>query len=235
MSKYNHIHQLLKSLEIEAANPNSVSKFTGQLKALSEHLCLLTGFNDLVKRISLFSVGAQDREIIVAFLIPEVRRRLELNETQERNYDPVMDLLDPQIREVAERRFSVGHFADSVEAAFKELNSVVKAAVYEKLGQEFDGTNLMERAFSVDNPVIKLADTSTVSGRNIQKGFLQIFSGAMIGIRNPKAHANVDIGRAEAIYLLFLASLLMMKLKSSITERFTTAEPRAQPDDYAAG
>jgi len=41
---------------------------------------------------------------------------------------------------------------------------------------------------------------------------MQIFAGAMTGIRNPKAHANIVIDRNRAIHLLFLASLLFFKL-----------------------
>ena len=38
---------------------------------------------------------------------------------------------------------------------------------------------------------------------------MEIFAGAMTGIRNPKAHMNIEIGRERAIHFLFLASLLM--------------------------
>jgi hypothetical protein len=38
---------------------------------------------------------------------------------------------------------------------------------------------------------------------------MQIFAGAMTGIRNPKAHANIIIDSNRAIHFLFLASLLM--------------------------
>ncbi|MBA7577516.1 hypothetical protein ES708_19369 [subsurface metagenome] len=41
---------------------------------------------------------------------------------------------------------------------------------------------------------------------------MQIFSGAMTGIRNPKAHENITIDSQRAIHFLFLASLLMFKI-----------------------
>jgi hypothetical protein len=41
---------------------------------------------------------------------------------------------------------------------------------------------------------------------------MQLFAGAMTGIRNPKAHGNVAINDTRAISLLFLASLLRSKL-----------------------
>ncbi len=41
---------------------------------------------------------------------------------------------------------------------------------------------------------------------------MELFSGSMIGIRNPKAHANISITKERAIHFIFLASLLMYKL-----------------------
>jgi hypothetical protein len=41
---------------------------------------------------------------------------------------------------------------------------------------------------------------------------MQIFAGAMQGIRNPKAHDNIDIHKERAMHQIILASLLMYKL-----------------------
>jgi|GEM_PF-3179975 len=122
------------------------------------------------------------------------------------------DLLHPDVARVARGRFESGHFADSVEAALKEVNSAVKRRVKDATGQETDGSRLMEGAFSSTNPVIKLGDLSTESGKNIQSGYQRLFSGAMVGIRNPKAHENIEIDANRAMHFLFLASLLLHKL-----------------------
>jgi uncharacterized protein (TIGR02391 family) len=122
-------------------------------------------------------------------------------------------LLHPSVVATARTRFEAGHYADSVEAALKELNTRVKELVRKKTGNEFDGAPLMQKAFSPNPPVlITLDDLSTESGRNIQQGYMQIFAGAMIGIRNPKAHANLSITKERAIHFLFLASLLFNTL-----------------------
>jgi uncharacterized protein (TIGR02391 family) len=109
-------------------------------------------------------------------------------------------------------RFRSKNFADSVEAAFKDINVRVKAAVIENGGGELDGVDLMYFAFSPDNPVIVLGDLGTISGKNEQKGHMLLFAGSMIGIRNPKAHDNLEIEESRAMRHLFLASLLMEKL-----------------------
>jgi uncharacterized protein (TIGR02391 family) len=127
--------------------------------------------------------------------------------------DIVWSLLHAKVTTSAKARLDAGHYADAVEAAFKELNTVVKEMVRKKTGQEYDGASLMMKAFSPNAPVlVALDDLSTESGNNIQQGYMQIFAGAMTGIRNPKAHENLTITKERAIHLLFLASLLFHKL-----------------------
>lgn len=127
----------------------------------------------------------------------------------------IWNLLHPKIVVVAQPRFHAGHLADSVEAALKEVNSTVKNIVKLKIGKELDGASLMNTALSVNNPILKLDDPSTLSGKDIQQGYMQIFAGAMTGVRNPKAHGNIAIDENQAIHLLFLASLLMYKVEEA--------------------
>lgn len=137
-----------------------------------------------------------------------------LEQTQESLLEEALlwQLIHPEIAEVARSRFESGHYADSVEAAFKKINAIVKEIVKLDTGEELDGAALMNRAFSLRQPIICISDLSTESGKNIQKGYMQIFAGSMTGIRNPKAHDNLGIDRLRAVHFLHLASLLMSKL-----------------------
>ena len=74
----------------------------------------------------------------------------------------------------------------------------------------------MQKAFSVDSPILRLGDLNTTNGRNMQVGYQQIFSGAMTGIRNPKAHGNIEISPSRAMQFLALISLMMEKLDEAI-------------------
>ena len=125
-------------------------------------------------------------------------------------------IIHKDIITVAKNKFEDGYYADAVESAFKEINKRVKEIVKNKTGKELDGSSLMYYAFSEKDPIIVLDDPSSETGRNIQKGYMQIFAGAMIGIRNPKAHENITISRERAIHFIFLASLLMYKLDEAI-------------------
>ncbi len=126
------------------------------------------------------------------------------------------NLLHPIITRVSKSRFDSKQYADSVEAAFKEVNKVIKEIVKTDNGEELDGAPLMYKAFSPKQPIIRVGDLSSETGRNIQQGYMQMYAGAMIGIRNPKAHENIVIDRTRAIHLLTLASLLMSKLDERV-------------------
>jgi uncharacterized protein (TIGR02391 family) len=133
--------------------------------------------------------------------------------TQTPTSDFFMDL-DADIRRVSQQLFKDTHYADSVSAAFKELNHQVKQEYKRRKNVELDGADLMRQAFSPKNPVFVLADQSNESGRNIQQGFMELFAGAMIGIRNPHAHENLVLDSDDAKHFLYLASLLMKKFKA---------------------
>ena len=126
--------------------------------------------------------------------------------------ETVFSLLHPTVQDVSRERFANGHYADAVEASMKSVNTRVKQ-IWRSAGHpEKDGKALMLAAFSPNSPVIRLGDLSSETGRNIQEGFMHLFAGAMQGIRNPKAHDNIEIGDHRAKHLLFLASLLMHTL-----------------------
>lgn len=124
----------------------------------------------------------------------------------------VWGLLHPSVVALAKPRFEAGHYADAVEAVLKEVNSTVKLLHMAVSNQELDGVALMRKAFTPSNPTIVLDDLTTETGRNIQQGHMELFAGAMIGIRNPKAHENIVIEPERAIHHFFLASLLFYKL-----------------------
>lgn len=148
-------------------------------------------------------------------VVGRVRAEAEDGESLAQPTDPiesVWPLLHPRVQVVAQQRFRAGHYADAVEATLKELASVIRNLVLQHGGSELDGTSLMQTALSPKNPIIVLADLSTQSGRAMQRGYMDLFAGAMSAIRNPKAHGNVTITPERALHLLFLVSTLWYTL-----------------------
>lgn len=137
-------------------------------------------------------------------------KRLDLKQKQEKViFDNQIHIL---ISNVCKNKFFDGHYADAVESAFKEVNSRCKKIYKAKIGEEKDGSDLMNKLFSPNNPALIFEDNSTESGRNVQQGYMQIFSGAIIAIRNPKAHENQVLDKESAYKRIMLASLLMDKI-----------------------
>ena len=79
-------------------------------------------------------------------------------------------------------------------------------------GLEIDGVPLMQRAFSLNNPTLKFNDLSDQSDRDEQLGFMNMFCGAVSGLRNPRAHRFVHDDPERALefiaFVSFLAKLL---------------------------
>lgn len=122
------------------------------------------------------------------------------------------DLLHPAVTRASKSRYESKHFADAVRVALVDVNNRVKdhAKTHGVVG--FDGTALMRRALSRDQPLIVVGDLDTESGRNEQEGYSHMMAGAMLAIRDPKSHENVEIDPSRAIHLLFLASLFNHRL-----------------------
>ncbi len=90
------------------------------------------------------------------------------------------------LRDTTRKLFLDGHYARSVEEAYKCLNNIVKS----RSGISKDGQDLMNQAFSEKNPILKVNELRTESHRNEQIGYMLILAGCMTGIRNPRAHEH---------------------------------------------
>ena len=123
--------------------------------------------------------------------------------------EPFWVYIHPSIKNVSVINFDAGQYADAVSNAFAELESSVKDAFQAVDGRELTGKDLMMKAFGDAQPNFCLADTSTISGRNIQEGYRFIYAGVMCAIRNPNAHANLSTTKEDAIDYIVLASMLI--------------------------
>ena len=197
------------------------SVLTGKLGALA-HFCNTLGWSDLSQQISssvpLQCTAVETMEMVQGFVLPEIRRLMSQTDvdTAPSPTDWFWQLVHPRINALARPRFEAGFFGDAVETSFKEVNDVVRVIVRHRTGKELDGHGLMTTAFSPGSPVIPLNALASESERNIQQGYMEIFAGAMTGIRNPKAHGNLTPDSRRALHLIGLASLLMYKIDERV-------------------
>lgn len=112
--------------------------------------------------------------------------------------------LHTEIARAASKLFSDGHYANAVEAAVKALNGLVRL----RSGLEQDGVSPMEQAFSPKSPVLKFNPLADTSDKDEQKGFMQMFCGAVSGLRNPRAHGFINDDPERALEFIAFVSLL---------------------------
>lgn len=190
---------------------------SGKINSLRA-FCQILGWSELVVHMKdmtpLRGDAVEALDLIQAFVIPEARRLIEASDidTPESPTQWFWEFVHPRVRALAKPRFEAGFFGDAVEASFKEVNDTIKRILREIDGRELDGAGLMTTVFSPQNPVIRLSELVTETDKSIQQGYMQIFAGSMIGIRNPKAHGNLNPDSTKALHLISLASLLMHKI-----------------------
>jgi uncharacterized protein (TIGR02391 family) len=150
---------------------------------------ILIGFEDIVRRANQFTLAKSE-------LIENI------HPFDERN-------VHPKLPKNVRKLFDDGHYAQASFEAFKFVDKqVAKHAQLKK-----SGTNLMEEAFTPKAPKISLNALSNQSEIDEQSGFQRLFSGATLGIRNPRGHeCDIHDTLDQCLDHLSLASLLLRRL-----------------------
>lgn len=124
---------------------------------------------------------------------------------------PGLDLqgLHPEIVAAAAALFAGGHYRNAILDAAIAVESRVRLLS----GLADSGSRLMGAAFHLDNGPLLVHSDGQLASDDERRGFMHIFMGVMMGIRNPKAHGLDATGdRQRALEYLALASLLMRRL-----------------------
>ena len=144
----------------------------------------------------------------------QIREETKETKTEELQITPkkLYDLLKfhPRIVKASRSLFRSGHYPEAILNAFKCIEIFAK----EKSGLKGRGVDLMHRVFNEKNPLIKLNRMQEDFEIDEQTGFRFIYAGAMMGIRNPKAHAEVQQRDPyKTLEYISLASLLAKRLE----------------------
>jgi len=113
--------------------------------------------------------------------------------------------LHPEIARGASALFQGGRYTEAIEAACKALDGLVKL----RSGRnDLDGAPLMQQVFSVSNPILAFSKLEDDSDRSEQQGMMNLFAGAMLAFRNPRAHKFIeDHPEAAVKYIQFISML----------------------------
>ena len=102
-------------------------------------------------------------------------------------------------------RYDNGHYEDAVFRSYIALEELVKARANRPL---LSGKALMEQVFSLNTPLLQVADLPDPSGRDEQLGSMHLFSGAALAVRNPRAHTlKADTAERALEQIIFLSHL----------------------------
>ena len=138
----------------------------------------------------------------VDYIHSEVERKEPILQLVD-NSDPLVNL-HTTVRQVAGQLYADGHFRQAILDTYIALSTAVK----DKSGLKTDNTPLMQSAFSPKNPTLIVS-----SDPDEQQGFMWLYSGAMMAIRNPKAHRLVvQTDRQRTLEWLYFASVLFRVL-----------------------
>lgn len=125
-----------------------------------------------------------------------------------------LESLHPKIQKASKSLFRDKHYSQAIFEAYKAVLKEVKDVSGVR---HFSDKPLVEKVFSLNEPIIKLNNLDTDYAEDEQKGFMLLFMGAALGIRNPKAHDLViQKDPLRTLEYLSFASLLITRLDERI-------------------
>jgi uncharacterized protein (TIGR02391 family) len=117
--------------------------------------------------------------------------------------------LHPRIASAAADLYRDTHYRQAVLDASIALVNYVKER---SRRHDLDGASLMRTVFSVNNPGLRFNDLSDQTDKDEQEGMMHLFEGAVLALRNPRAHALFDESPELALDYIGLLSLLAKRL-----------------------
>jgi uncharacterized protein (TIGR02391 family) len=113
--------------------------------------------------------------------------------------------LHQRIAQAASELYRDGHYRNAVLDATLALENLVKE---KSRRHDLTGAALMSTVFSKNDPVLAINDLADQTDRDEQEGIMHLFMGAILGLRNPRAHALFDDSAELALEYVALLSLL---------------------------
>jgi len=115
-----------------------------------------------------------------------------------------LESLHPAVVEAAGALFADKHYRDAIFRSCVALAGTVRRKAGCNVKEE---TALMRRVFSSKQPILRVSDDE-----GQREGFLSLFAGVSMGLRNPRAHHSIggeDPDAVEALEWLAFVSALM--------------------------
>ena len=221
-----NLYNLREELLIVANSPDIINQRRGIVNRIKNKMDLLISeiHNEhpiIYEKLSLIKDKIFKFEQIDFLTLGRALGLLDvLFEMYERKTENIWFYIDSQIASVSKKLYLDGHYDKAVLTAFIEIEGVVKEfykAMKSDADDKLSGTDLMNKVFSENNPILKAGDLQTATGKNKHNGLRYMLTGAFSALRNPPAHSNDEnLTAEEAMRQLMFASMLMKKIYDSI-------------------
>ena len=223
-TKWRHLRSVFLELQDRDRSPNGILQFTRALLAPARFV----GKNDEYER------HRQYVNEVLAFVGLEYRADGQIQKGQQ----PAKTIVEAEsrarnLRTRLQGRQIHGEVMKYCRAEFMQDNyfhAVFEATkglaqrIREQSGIDGDGAKLVDRVFSVDQPVLAFNSLQTEMERSEHIGFATLLKGCFASIRNPLAHQPKILwhGEDDAADYLTLVSMMHRKLDSSFLTRLKT-------------
>lgn len=120
--------------------------------------------------------------------------------------------LHPRVAIACADLYRNGHYKQAVlEASIALVNYVKERSRQHSL----DGSKLMTTVFSANNPLLAFNELKDQTDKDEQEGFMHLFIGAVLALRNPRAHAIFDDSPEMALDYIAFLSMLAKRLEGA--------------------
>jgi uncharacterized protein (TIGR02391 family) len=120
--------------------------------------------------------------------------------------------LHPRIAGACAELYRGGHYRNAVLDASVALVNLVKE---KSRRHDLDGAGLMSLVFTKNKPILAFNDLKDRTDEDEQEGMMHLFVGAVLALRNPRAHALLNDSPELALEYIALISLLAKRVDES--------------------
>jgi uncharacterized protein (TIGR02391 family) len=129
---------------------------------------------------------------------------------------------DKDLYEKIASDYESGNYTSAIKTAILYISEEIR----ERTNLDLDGDQLITKAFSINNPLLKINSLETQTEKDEQTGYMLLFQGMYKAIRNPRNHNLIVDKKKEGESLLIVLNYML-----SVIER---ARPRFDYKDFLA-
>lgn len=217
ITKWKRLFNAFVNYQTRAKNSNAILKFINKSMSPSRFVNRNEHFEDirfeLNKRLSFIGLeflpngkftGTKSSTTISE--VEQKANRLKSKLEQRNAHSKIFEYCKSEL--LAENYF---------HSVFEAVKSIAET-IRQKTGLSQDGGELIDLAFSIKNPLIKINDLDTETKESEQKGLANLIKGVFGMFRNSTAHAPKiiwEINEKDALDIMSTISLIHRKLENS--------------------